>query len=143
MVLSKKNKNLYFDAQAYVNRMLEERTNAALEQKNAQFAQEHDGDTGEELLDYVVQCAEKLKHTPHVDEVIGGRFIASRFGSWNYLLAKTDLPPLGRKCPLNGRKIYQEELRRQAALYRQAKQERKQARMERGKQSCRPMWNAP
>ena len=46
-------KKTYFDAQQYVNDMLERNTNAALKQKNAQFAKEHVHATDDELLAYL------------------------------------------------------------------------------------------
>lgn len=124
--MSKKNKKPYFDAQEYVNQMLERRTNAALEQKNYLFVQEHSGDSNEELLDYVVQCAETLGYTPRYDEIIGGAFIVGRFGGWYKVLEYSGLPPMGKKRRPKGRRIYLDELRHQAALYRSEKRSKKQ-----------------
>ena len=45
MDLSNKEKIAFFDAQEYVNQQLEIRVTAALKQKNAQFAQEHEHDS--------------------------------------------------------------------------------------------------
>lgn len=124
--MSKKNKKPYFDAQEYVNQMLERRTIAALEEKNYLFALGHADDTQEELLDHVVLCAKRLGYTPHYDEVIGGAFIAARFGGWHKVLEYSGLPPMGKKRRPKGRRIYLDELHYQAALYRSEKRSKKQ-----------------
>ncbi len=118
-------KKAYFDAQEFVNRKLEEATNRALKEKHAQFAIDHIHDTDDQLLDYLRQCATELGHLPKSDEIIGGGFIGYRFRGWGLALeaAKLDLPR--KKVPANGRKIYRDELKIQAALYRQAKRDRK------------------
>ena len=123
--LSNKEKVAYFDAQAYVNQQLELRTNAALKEKNVQFAQDHAHTSKRELLDYVIACAKDLGHSPHNDEVIGGSFIAERFGNWLKVLEKAGLPYCGRAPAPNKRKIYREELKNQAKLRRQEKEKLK------------------
>lgn len=141
--LSKKEKKTYFDARQYVNDMLEKRTNTSLEQKNAQFAKDHAHATDDELLAYLKQCAQKLERHPHVNEVIGGKFIAARFGSWLHAMGQAGLLPLSPQCKPNARSIYRKELKIQAALYRKEKHERKQARINLQKQKCCQSENTP
>lgn len=119
-------KKAYFDAQDFVNRKLEEATNRALKEKNAQFAIDHIHDTDAQLLDYLRQCAMAIGHLPKSDEIIGGGYLCYRFGGWGRVLAAANLDLPRKKVPANGRKIYRDELKVQAALYRQAKRNRQQ-----------------
>lgn len=114
-----------FDPQLWVSQQLEIRTNAALKKKNAQFALEHQNDSKRQLLDYVITCANELGHTPHMDEIIGGSFIAYRFESWVNVLAEAGLPKCGRNPAPNGRKIYRDELIVQSKLWKQEKADAK------------------
>lgn len=123
--LSNKEKAKYFDAREWVNQQLEMRTNAALKLKNTQFAQEHENDSKLQLLIYVAACVRELGHIPHKDEVIGGPFIAYRFGSWSKALSEAGLPPCGKAPAPTGRKIYRDELKVQAKLWKQEKAEAK------------------
>lgn len=121
--LSKKKKP-YLDAREFVNRQIEQRTNAALKQKNARFAIEHAHDTEEQLLSYLRSCAQELGRTPDANEIIGGAYIAHRFGG-SYMgavfaagLSKPESVATG-----NARRIYQRELKVQARLYKREKAE--------------------
>ena len=126
--LSNKTKRKYFDAQEYVHRLLQQKTNTALRQKNTQFQNEHAHDTKLQLLAYVRQCAEELGHTPHKEEIIGGAFIAYRFDTWSRVIAEAGLPPMGKLPSLTQRKIYQDEMRCQSAAYHNEKADRKAVR---------------
>lgn len=78
--------------------------------KNKKFAAEHKASTDEELLEYVKTFSGKLGRIPNQDEIIGGPYIASRFGSWEHVLAKAKLPcPEEKSLPLRKRLIYREE----------------------------------
>lgn len=141
--MSKKEKKAYFDARQYVNDMLERNTNATLKQKDAQFAKEHAHATDDELLVYLKRCAQELGRHPHVNEVIGGKFIVARFGSWINAMGQAGLLPLSLQCKPNARSIYRKELKIQAALYRKEKRERKQTRINLQKQKCCQSENTP
>lgn len=54
--------------------------------RDMEWGKDHETDTDEELLSYVRQYAEESGHTPTVGEVVGGIFIAQRFGSWGVVL---------------------------------------------------------
>ena len=123
--MSNKEKTKYFNAQQWVNQQLEIRTNAALKQKNAQFAKDHANDSKFQLLTYVTVCAKELGHTPRVDEVIGGPYIAFRFGSWAKVIAEAGLPPCGKAPAPTGRKIYRDERKIQADLWKQERADAK------------------
>ena len=123
------NKVNYVDARQWVNQQLEMRTNAALKQKNAQFAQDNAHTSKRELRDYVLACAKDLGRSPHKDEVIGGAFIAYRFGAWANVLAEAGLSPCGKAPALNRRKIYRDELKVQAMRWKQEKADAKAQRV--------------
>ena len=90
--LSKNEKKNYFDAQAYVNRQLAIRTDQVLQEKNKQFAVEHEKDSRAQLIAYVLQCKEELGHTPSMTEIIGGAYIGYRFDGWVKMLQAAGLP---------------------------------------------------
>ena len=85
----------------------------ALEAQEEAFKREHEADTDGQLIAYLRQCAAQLHHVPWPGEVLGGTFIAQRFGSWdNALAAATFL------------RVKEEEAR-QKEIYRQHKAEKK------------------
>ena len=119
--MSKKEKKQYFDAREYVNQQLAIRTDEALYERNKKFALDHAKDTNEQLIVYVQQCAKDLGHTPHMTEIIGGPFIKFRFDGWAKVLLEAGLPTAVRNPAHAGRKIYIEELKNQAKLWREEK----------------------
>ncbi|MBP3673885.1 MAG: hypothetical protein J6J18_08675 [Oscillospiraceae bacterium] len=119
LVLSKKVK--YFDAREFVNQKIEERTYIALHQKNAQFAQEHANDSKEQLLEYLRQQAQQLGKTPNMDEIIGGPYIGYRFDGYINAVSAAGLSFPRRSPESKARKIYRDEYKNQARLYREEK----------------------
>lgn len=65
--------------------------------RDMEWGSQHGGDTDEQLLDYVLWCAAELEHTPFQSEVLGGAYIAQRFGGWNTVLQMTGLRPRNRR----------------------------------------------
>ena len=120
--MSKKDKVKYFDAREYVNRVLADRTDKALQVRNKQFAEEHAKDSKEQLIAYVLQCKDELGHTPHMAEVIGGAFIGYRFCGWAKVLEAAGLPAQVKTPAPTGRKIYRDELKNQTRLWKQEKE---------------------
>ena len=96
----------YFTGDQKLSKKLIGRTKEALRQRNVQFAQTHGDASDEELLDYVRGEAARLGMTPNAGEIIGGHFIAVRFGCWKNVVKK--------QKPLPKRQIFKEELRCQA-----------------------------
>lgn len=135
--MSNENKNKRFDAQEYVNRQLEMRTNAALNQKNKQFALEHAHDTDEQLLCYVTRFAKENGYTPHMNDIIGGGFIARRFGGWAHVIQMANLPKPGPSGSSKYGKIYKEELRAQTKLRKKEKERKKNARVSAKEENAR------
>ncbi|MBQ8831714.1 MAG: hypothetical protein IJ017_08950 [Oscillospiraceae bacterium] len=132
-----KQENKHFNANKWTNCQLEKRTIAALKKKNEMFALKHAEDTKEQLLDYIRKCAEEIGHTPCREEIIGGNFIAQRFGNWSIAVGMIGLPSPGYPPPLKTRKIYKDELKRQVkqrkAENRNTREERKAVRVEKSK----------
>ena len=117
--LSKNEKKNYFDAQAYVNRQLAIRTDRALQEKNKQFAIDHAKDSRAKLIAYVLQCKEELGHTPSMTEIIGGAYIGYRFDGWVRMLQAAGLPLHTKEPAHTARKIYRDELKNQAKLWKE------------------------
>ena len=107
--------------------------NEALETQEREFAQNRGGDSDEQLLAYLQFCAELLGHTPWPREIVGGRSIENRFGSWEKALAKAKLPKPITQDKLTGFARYIEETERQKVVYRQKKAAKKQKAQQRQK----------
>ena len=111
--------NIY---EATIRRMV----NEALEAQEREFAQNRGGDSDEQLLAYLQFCAKALGHTPWPREIIGGRVIEQRFGSWETALTKANLPKPVTQDKLTGFARYREEVERQKVVYREKKAAKKQ-----------------
>ena len=102
----------YFTGDQKLSKKLIGRTKEALRQRNVQFAQTHGDASDEELLDYVRGEAARLGMTPNAGEIIGGHFIAVRFGCWKNVVTgagpaeEAEAPPqaadLQGGAPLSG-----------------------------------------
>ena len=99
--------------------------------KHIEFALEHQSDSLEQLTEYLKACTDDLGHLPRKCEVIGGEFIALRFGSWEAALetfctgsVKPALTPLR----VSKRKIVQELYREQERIVRAEMKRRQQPR---------------
>ena len=99
--------------------------NEALEAQEQEFSKNRGGDSDEQLLAYLQFCAELLGHTPWSREIVGGRSIEDRFGSWDKALAKAKLPKPTTQDKLTGFARYHEEVERQKVVYRQKKAAKK------------------
>lgn len=75
----------------------------AREARDMEWGEKHAHFSQEQLCAYLHQCAEALGHSPYKKEVVGGAYIAKRFGTWPLALTIAGLPlPQGMKSP--GRK---------------------------------------
>ena len=110
--------NIY---EATIRRMVLE----ALEQQEKMFREEHESDTDTELLMYLRACAIRLHHSPWPGEIVGGKYIQERFGSWNraLLLARLPAPKTANQSKSFAR--VREETEKQKEIYRQRKAEKK------------------
>ena len=113
----------YFQADVWFNQKVEERTLAALKQMEKEFPEKHEQDSKEKLLEYVKECSQAIGHSPNQVEVIGGSYIAKRFGGWACVLQEAGLPKPGMAPALTRRYIYKKENKRQAKLFKQERKE--------------------
>ena len=71
-----------FDGRNWHEQHIAKRTRAALDEQDRAFAECHAGDTLAELACYLRRCAEHWGRSPAPCEIVGGSYIAERFGSW-------------------------------------------------------------
>ena len=110
--------NIY---EAVIRRMVQQ----ALEQQEQEFRGQHKEDTDQELLMYLRACAIRLHHTPWPGEIVGGKLILERIGSWERAVMLAKLPaPRGLNQQKNFARV-QEETERQKEVYRERKAEKK------------------
>ena len=133
----KKHKSNYFRGDVWFDKKVDAHTRAALQEKEAEFKQTHKYATDEQLLDYVRAFAEKHGYTPNCDEIIGGAFIARRWGDWMAVVTAAGLPkPSGKSPIMKKRDIYKQEFKRQARLFQQERREQKRQKVERTTVIC-------
>lgn len=123
-------KSTQFNALEWFNRRVDERTRKVLKEKHMKFAEENECTTDAELLIYLKECAKQLNKTPTMPEVIGGRFIAERFGSWNNAVAMAGLRRSQTPPEITRRKIYKDEFKIQAKLFKEERDLAKKAQKE-------------
>ena len=97
----------------------------ALEAQEEEFRQVHEGDTDQQLLLYLRSNAFRLHHTPWPDEILGGRYIETRFGSWQQAVTLARLPMPRGANQLKNFARFRQETERQKEIYRQRKAEKK------------------
>ena len=69
-----------FDGRNWHEQHIAKRTRAALDEQDRAFAERHAGDTLAELACYLRRCAEHWGRSPAPCEIVGGSYIADRFG---------------------------------------------------------------
>ena len=82
-----------FDGKNWHEQHIAKRTRAALDEQDRAFAERHAGDTLAELACYLRRCAEHWGRSPAPCEIVGGSYIAERFGSWSDALRAAHLNP--------------------------------------------------
>lgn len=82
-----------FDGRNWHEQHIAKRTRAALDEQDRAFAERHAGDTLAELACYLRRCAEHWGRSPAPCEIVGGSYIAERFGSWSDALRAAHLNP--------------------------------------------------
>lgn len=108
--------------------VIRNRVAKALDEKETEFAEKYDSASDEVVLEYVKSCAEKLKHSPWPREIIGGKYLAERFGNWRNVLRNAELPNPKTPDIFEKFEIVREETENQKILYRQKKAEKKERR---------------
>lgn len=113
-----KKQSKYFRGDVWFNKHVDRRTREALTKQHKEFAQIHRSDTNTQLLTYVRKCAAEFGFTPSQEEIIGGGFIASRFGNWQAVVHAAGLPPPRKAQMMKNRIIYKQEFKRQTRLFK-------------------------
>ena len=111
----------------FLENLMMRRTEAVLDARNKAFPKEHSKDTDAQLLQYLCSCAKQIGHSPDMCEVIGGLYIARRFGGWKNAIAKAGLPRPKTAPKWSRRWIVLQERKRQRELFLE---ERKRARLQ-------------
>lgn len=119
-----------FDGRNWHEQHIAKRTRAALDEQDRAFAERHAGDTLAELACYLRRCAEHWGRSPAPCEIVGGSYIAERFGSWSDALRAAHLNPAYSHPHNRSNGRYQREKKRQIELYR-AERDAKRAERER------------
>ena len=96
-----------------------------MEVQEQEFASSHENDSDEQLGACLRACARVIGDSPWRREIVGGRLIERRFGSWENALRSAGLPMPSHPDKLAAFARYQEEVARQKELYRQKKAEKK------------------
>ena len=122
--MSHRNPRERFDYKSWFERNVAKRTVAALEARDAEFAEKHADTPLAHLAQYVGNRAELLRHTPSPCEIDGGTFIEERFGSWDAALRAACLPP-ARMMKLNSTARYRKERAVQEPLFLAERKEKK------------------
>ena len=137
--MSNKDPRVKFDYKSWFDRNVAKRTEAALAECDAAFAEEHADMPLEELARYLARNAETLRHTPSPCEVDGGTFLEQRFGSWEAALEMAGLPPVRKVLQLRETARYRAEKKIQEPLFfeeseRKKKEKRAKSAMRRAAQ---------
>jgi len=122
--MSNRNPRERFDYKSWFERNVAKRTVAALEARDAEFAEKHADTPLAHLAQYVGNRAELLRHTPSPCEIDGGAFIEQRFGSWDAAMRAACLPP-ARTMKLNSTARYRKERAIQEPLFLAERKEKK------------------
>ena len=109
-----------------LHQQLVKRTREALQAQDAAFAIEYGTASDADLIDYVRHCVE-ASYTPAPCEVVGGAYIAQRFGNWSTALKTAGLPSQYRPPRENNYSRFQQEYARQEARLMQERREKRQA----------------
>ena len=87
------NPNFKFNYQDWLRQQVAKRAKAALDARDAAFAEKHADTPLNELAHYLRRQADILRRTPGPCEVDGGAFIEQRFGSWDAACKAANLRP--------------------------------------------------
>lgn len=108
--------------------VMRHRVEAGLKIREAAFRQQYAEAPDEQLLRYVRQCAGQVGHTPNGCEVIGGSYIAERFGGWGNVIRLCGLPKPGPAPKWERRLPVKQEYAYQLDQFKKEKQAKKLAR---------------
>ena len=125
--MSHRNPRERFDYKSWFERNVAKRTVAALEARDAEFAEKHADTPLAHLAQYVGNRAELLRHTPSPCEIDGGTFIEERFGGWTAVLEMAHLRPPTKEPKLKDTARYKREKAVQEPLFYEESERKKKA----------------
>ena len=125
--MSNRNPRERFDYKSWFERNVAKRTVAALEARDAEFAEKHADTPLAHLAQYVGNRAELLRHTPSPCEIDGGTFIEKRFGGWAAVLEMARLRPPAKEPKLKDTVRYKREKAVQEPLFYEESERKKKA----------------
>lgn len=125
--MSNRNPRERFDYKSWFERNVAKRTVAALEARDAEFAEKHADTPLAHLAQYVGNRAELLRHTPSPCEIDGGTFIEERFGGWDAVLEMAHLRPPAKEPKLKDTARYKREKAVQEPLFYEESERKKKA----------------
>ena len=115
--MNEKGKRNNFRGDIWLEKQIDQRVRDALHEQELAFSKAHIKDTDGQLLEYVRQWANTYGHTPNRGEIIGGKLIERRFGTWEKVIREARLPWPYKMPPLAKREIYKAEFQRQEVLF--------------------------
>ena len=107
-----------------LHQQIVKRTREALQAQDEAFAIEHETASDADLIDYVRRCVD-ASYTSAPCEVVGGAYIAQRFGNWSAALKAAGLPSQYKPPRENGYHRFHEEYARQEAQLMQERREKR------------------
>lgn len=123
-----------FDGANWYEQHIAKRTRDALAEQDRAFAEKHAGDSLDQLAAYLRRCAGHWGKSPAPIEIVGGSYIAERFGDWKDALRAAHLNPIYKKPRNRDCGRYQNEKKIQIRLHRSERDAKRAARVERVKQ---------
>lgn len=109
-----------------LHQQLVKRTVEALQSQDDAFAIEYETASDADLIDYVCQCV-GASYTPAPCEVVGGAYIAQRFGNWSAALKAAGLPSQYKPPREHHYPRYEQEYQRQEEQLMQERKAKRQA----------------
>lgn len=130
MPISHWNPNRKFDYESWCDQQIAQRDRAALDARDAAFAEKNAGTTRAALAQYLSVCAAALEHSPSPTEIDGGAFIEQCFGSWETAMTAVGLPVPRTMPKLNNTLRYRQEKAAQKPLFLAERAEKKRQKQE-------------
>ncbi len=124
------NPNRKFDYESWCDQQIAQRDRAALDARDAAFAEKNAGTTRAALAQYLSVCAAALGHSPSPTEIDGGAFIEQCFGSWETAMTAVGLPVPRTMPKLNNTLRYRQEKAAQKPLFLAERAEKKRQKQE-------------
>lgn len=109
-----------------LHQQIVKRTIEALQAQDEAFAIEYETASDADLIAYVRQCVD-ASYTPAPCEIVGGAYIAQRFGNWSAALKAAGLPSQYKPPREHHYPRYEQEYQRQEVQLLQERKAKRQA----------------